>query len=183
MGDTNGGRVLLHVLAPIAGGTIDIELELVIIDFDLGCRFSLRHDLDPRERGVPRVVLIEGRDPDEPVDTVFGAQPAVGAVAADLKRGRLEAGLVALDDVDQIDVEARSLGPALVHPQQHLGPVLRVDAAGAGEDRDDRAAFVVGTGERELERVLFEFGGDLLGFEAQILGKRGAVLIVVSEFE
>ena len=39
--------------------------------------------------------------------------------------------------------EAAALAPAEVHAQQHLGPVLRLEAAGAGVDLDDRVAGVV----------------------------------------
>ena len=44
-------------------------------------------------------------------------------------------------------------GPAQVHAQQHLGPVLRVGAARVGLDRHDRVAAVVLAGE---ERVLLQ---------------------------
>ena len=47
-------------------------------------------------------------------------------------------------------LEAALLGPAHLHPQHHLGPVLRVGAAGAGVDRDERVAGVVGAGEQPL---------------------------------
>ena len=35
---------------------------------------------------------------------------------------------------DQLDLVAVLLGPARVHARQHLGPVLRFGAAGAGVD-------------------------------------------------
>ena len=41
-------------------------------------------------------------------------------------------------------VEAALLGPAHLHPQDHLRPVLGVGAAGAGVDRHERVARVVG---------------------------------------
>src|SRR5262249_5414821 len=44
-------------------------------------------------------------------------------------------------------------GPAEVHPQQDLGPVLCICAAGVRLDRDDRVARVVLAGE---ERVLLQ---------------------------
>ena len=54
-----------------------------------------------------------------------------------------------------VGLEAALLGPAQVHAQQHLGPVLRVGAAGAGRDLHERGAAVVLAGEERglLERV------------------------------
>jgi hypothetical protein len=40
--------------------------------------------------------------------------------------------------------------PAEVHPKEHLGPVGRFRAPGAGADRQDRRAGVVRPGEQEL---------------------------------
>jgi hypothetical protein len=42
------------------------------------------------------------------------------------------------------------LGPAEVHPEQHLGPVRRLGAAGAGADGEDGRAVVVFAGEEQL---------------------------------
>ena len=44
--------------------------------------------------------------------------------------------LIAVD----LEAEAAPLGPAAVHAQQHLGPVLRVDAAVLGVDLHDASA-------------------------------------------
>jgi hypothetical protein len=55
------------------------------------------------------------------------------------------------------------LGPAQVHPQEHLGPVGRLGAAGTGADRQDRRALVVLAGEQQggalPAEVLLERGG------------------------
>jgi hypothetical protein len=70
------------------------------------------------------------------------------------------------------------LGPAQVHPHEHLGEVGRVDAAGAGADRHDRLALVVLTGEQrpdlELTDVLLQRGELALG-----LGHRFRVAAVL----
>jgi len=56
------------------------------------------------------------------------------------------------------------LRPAEVHPEEHLGPVGRLRAAGARADREDRAAAVVLTREQEQRplapEILLE-GGDI----------------------
>jgi hypothetical protein len=47
--------------------------------------------------------------------------------------------------------EAPPLGPAAVHPQQHLGPVLRVDPAVLGVDATDGVGLVVLAGEEAAQ--------------------------------
>ena len=90
-----------------------------------------------------RLAESNGRDPHEPVDALLGAEEAVGVVAADAEGGGLDAGLLPRAGLEQLDVEAARLGPAHLHPQDHLRPVLRVGAAGAGVDGDQRVAGVV----------------------------------------
>jgi hypothetical protein len=68
------------------------------------------------------------------MDARFGLQPAVGVVARDLKRCRLDPGFFARALVKPCDLVAMSLGPAHVHPQQDLRPVLGFGPAGTGVD-------------------------------------------------
>ena len=129
-------------------------------------------DLDEGERGLAPVLRVERADPDQPVDAAFGAQPAVGAPAVDRDGDALEPGLLALLLVEDLGREAMPLGPAQVHPQEHLGPVGRLGPAGAGADRQEGGAIVVLAGEQQgrplarvvgLERrgVAFELGFEL----------------------
>ena len=60
------------------------------------------------------------------------AEIAVGVLALDHNGGGLDARLVALLIVHDLIGEAVALGPAGVHPVEHLGPVLGLGAAGAG---------------------------------------------------
>jgi hypothetical protein len=65
------------------------------------------------------------------------------------------------------------LGPAEVHPEEHLGPVGRLGPAGAGADREDRAALVVFAGEQERSafaaEVALELGGRPIELRRQLL--------------
>jgi len=65
--------------------------------------------------------------------------------------GAADAGLLTLLDVEELDAEAVALAPALVHAEEHLRPVLAVDAASAGVDRHERGRLVVRPGEHALE--------------------------------
>jgi hypothetical protein len=52
------------------------------------------------------------------------------------------------------------LRPAEVHPEEHLRPVGRLGASGAGADREDRGTFVVLAGEEQLGALPIEVPGE-----------------------
>ena len=111
---------------------------------------QLRPDVERGERGVAARRLVERRDAHQAMDAGLGQQHAVGEVAVDRQRGALDARLVAGLHVHHFALEAAALGPADVHAQQHLGPVLRLGAAGAGMDGDDGVAAIVLAAEHLL---------------------------------
>ena len=104
---------------------------------DVGGAFRLRHHLHEGERRVTGVVGVERREADQAVDAALAAQPPEGVAAVDLQRRALDAGFVAGHDVEEVGLVAAALRPAQVHAQEHLRPVLRLGAAGAGVDGDD----------------------------------------------
>ena len=75
---------------------------------------------------------------------VSGLEKAVRVQSLDLEHRALDARLFALAQVEDLDGVALSLGPARVHAHEHLRPVLRFGAAGAGADLELRVAKVVG---------------------------------------
>ena len=92
---------------------------------------DLGQHLDQREGGVAPLLGVEGADAHEPVDASLGAQEAVRTAPVDVDGGALDARLLALELVHDLGPEPVPLGPAEVHPEQHLGPVGRLGAAGA----------------------------------------------------
>ena len=77
-------------------------------------------------------------------------EPAIGVRPLDLEGARLDARLLARALLQPAHLEAAPLGPARVHARQHLGPVLRLGAAGAGVDLD---IGVVGVGLTRQQRL------------------------------
>jgi hypothetical protein len=61
-----------------------------------------------------------------------------------------------------------ALGPAQVHPEQHLGPVGGLGAAGSGADREDRGAVVVLAREQQLRPLALEVGLERAGLPFQL---------------
>ena len=84
-------------------------------------------------------------------------EQAVGVLAGDRERRALQPGLFAGLIVDHLALEAAALRPAQVHAQQHLGPVLRLGAAGAGMNRDDGVLAIVLAAEHLLDLAGLHF--------------------------
>ena len=119
------------------------------VDLDLDVVLDLGHDLDERERRLPALLRVVGADAHQAMDAALGAQVAVGVAAVDGDGRALDAGLLALQLVEDLGPGSVALGPAQVHAQEHLGPVGGLGAAGAGADGQDRVALVVRTREQE----------------------------------
>ncbi len=71
------------------------------------------------------------------MDAALAGQLAKGVLADDGEGGGFDARLFAVLVVVHLGFEALLLGPAQVHAQQHLGPVLAFGAARAGMHGDD----------------------------------------------
>ena len=57
-------------------------------------------------------------------------------------------GLVPVQIVQGLDLEAVALPPAAVHAQQHLGPVLGLGAARTGMEGENGIVFIILAGEQ-----------------------------------
>ena len=81
---------------------------------------------------------------------------AVGERPLDREGGRLDAGLLRVLGVEDVEPEVVALGPAGVHAQQHLGPVLRVDPARTRVDLHQGVALVVVAGQQRADLELLD---------------------------
>ena len=96
--------------------------------------------------------------------------------------GRLEPGLLGVRGVVDLGRVAVPLRPAQVHPQQHLGEVGRVHAAGAGPDGDQRLAGVVLAGEQGADLHLLDGLGQRGDLGAD-LGERARVVLGLGQLQ
>ena len=125
VGDADGGVGGVDVLATLAAGAVGIDAEVFGLDVDDDGVVDLGRDEDAGEAGVAALGGVEGRDADEAMDAGFAAEQTEGEVAGDGEGGGLDAGLVAVLDFVDLDLEVLALAPADVHAHEHLGPVLR----------------------------------------------------------
>ena len=159
VGDADGGFDFVDVLSAFAAGAVGVDFEIVIADFDFDVFLSVGCDVDGGEGGVALFGGVEGGDADEAMDAAFGLEEAVGVFAHDFEGSGADADFVALHVVDDLDFAAVAFGPALVHAEEHVGPVAGFGAAGTGVDGEVGVAAVERAGEEEVE---FVFGDGVL---------------------
>ena len=131
------------------------------LDLDLDVLVDHRVDPDAGEAGVPPRVAVVRRDAHQPVHARFALEPAVGVLALDLQRGRLEPRLLARARLHQRDLVAALLAPADIHAREHLGPVLALGAAGAGVHLQVGVVAVGLAGEQRLHLLAARVGRKL----------------------
>ena len=154
------------MLAAGAARPVRVDPKVALVDLHLFALGQERCDHHLGERRVPAVRRVERGEANEPVDAALGLEEPICVLAADERRRRLEPRLLAGARLDELRLEPTVDGPAQVHPQQHLGPVLRVGAARARRDRDDGVPGVVLAVEERLlpePCELVPHRGDLLG--------------------
>src|ERR1041385_5593843 len=96
-------------------------------------------------------VRVEGRNANEAMDATLGFGEAVSVLAFEDQGGALDAGGFALQDVADLELPTARFRPALVHAEQHVRPIARFSAAGAGVDAQNAIARVVRSIQKDLE--------------------------------
>ena len=100
-------------------------------------------------------------DAHQAVHAGLALQIAIGLRAADDQRRVIDAGLLVVLSIEQFDRVIVLLRPADVHPQQHLGPIVGVGAAGPGMDFEI-AIVAVGLAREQA----FEFAAGRVGAQS-----------------
>ena len=166
------------MLAARAAGAAGLHLDVLGADLDLAVVLKLGHDLDGGEARLATGVGIKRGDAHKAVHAVLTLEVAVGIVTLDEDGGGLDARLVAGLIVHELIGVAVALGPAGIHAVEHLRPVLRLGAAGAGVEGQNRVVRVVLAGEKRGQTAL----ADLL-FELFIaldhVGQLGRVVLLL----
>src|SRR3712207_3887399 len=123
---------LVDVLAARPRGPVGVDLEILLVDLYLDRIIYDRGDRDRGKARVPPAPGIERAYADQSVNPPLGREEAKRVLPADAEGGALYARLLALGVLDDLEIESPALGPAPVHPGEHLGPILGVHAPFAG---------------------------------------------------
>src|SRR6516162_725536 len=149
---------LVDVLAAGAAGAHGVGAHVGLVDVDDDAVVDHGIDVDAGERSVTARIGVERRDAHQAVHAVLALEPAESIVALDLHRRRLEAGLLPRGLFQVFDLVAVLLGPARVHAQEHVGPVLALGAAGAGMNLEEGVEAVGLTGQKRFELAARDLG-------------------------
>ncbi len=131
---------------------------------------------------MPAGRAVIGADAHQPVDAGFRLGIAIGVLAPDLQRGRLDPGLLARRRFDQLDLVTALFGPALIHAQQHLRPVLGFSPTCARMNLDIGVVRVRFAGEQCGHLVAFRAGDKRVERGGQLVG-HGGVAVGIGQFD
>ena len=163
VGEPDRRVCLVDVLTAGARGPVGVDPQVLVVDGDLvGQVLEKRRHVERGEARLPAMLRIEGRHPHQTVDTALGGQQAVGEPSLHDEGGRQQPRLLACGRLVDLDLEAPALGPALVHPQEHLAPVLGVGPARTGVELGDGVVLVVLAGEEAAQLEVVEPPGQIV---------------------
>ena len=177
--EAHGGFGAVDVLPARAGRAVDVHAQILVLDFDVDVVFDVGDDVHARERGVPALVGVEGRNAHEAMHAAFRLGVAVGVFAVEAQHRRGNSRAFAVLQVFDADLEAATLAPARIHAHEHSRPVAGLRAARARFDHHDRGRFVVRTGKKrsDFQRVDFLEHRSRLGVErGEFIGRSRVVI-------
>ena len=122
------------------------------LDFDVDVVLNVGPQFDFGKRGMTARRRVERADAHQPMHARFALQIAVSIAAVNAHHHALDARFFAFAAVKHFDFVAVLLRPAQIHALQHRRPVLRLGAARARVNGEDRVLVVVGAGEQRLQR-------------------------------
>ena len=182
MGDADGRRSLVDVLAAGAAGAVGIDAQVVWVDLDVNILLDVRHHVGRAERCLALARRVERRDADQAVNAVFAAKQSVHVIAVDLKRHSLDAGLIAFLVVQNLIAETVLVGPARVHAIEHGAPVHGLRAAGAGVKRQDRIVGIIRSREQRLNFHALQLIAEVRDRLLDVAGK-GLVILFLGHLD
>ena len=126
-----------------AAGPIGVDAKIFVVYFHLNVRVHFGKNGDRSKGSVSSSGCIEGRDPDHPMDTMFGFQVPVCVRSSYMECNVFDAGFIPRKILDDPDLHALVLAPAAEHPEKHFHPVLGLSSTGPGIDCNNCVSFIV----------------------------------------
>src|SRR5205814_7646095 len=107
-------------------------------------------------------------DPNEPMNPAFGLEMTVGVFSVNQKGYRFYSNFFPLLNIHRLRFVSAAFDPALIHPQQHVGPVTRFRSAGSGMNGNECVGTIIFAGKELPQFELAELvdqpsmlGGDV----------------------
>ncbi len=145
MSDTNGGADFVYVLAASTAGTVKIDFQIVVFDFDIQTIVEFGDAVNGGEAGMASFVRIERADTHQPMHAHLAGEFAIDERAGDFEGDGADAGFLAGGDIELSVFEFVFVEEPCVHSQQHICPVAAFGSACAGVDAEKAVFGIVGS--------------------------------------
>ena len=182
VGHADSRTRLVDVLAAGTGGAEVIDADVVHVDFDIDIIRQFRHDIDSRKGRVAPGCSIKRRNADQAMDAFFRFQIAIGVFTFDAESGALDARFIAGLHIQDSQFIAIAFGPAGIHADEHLRPVLGFRTAGTGVEGNEGVALVVFAGQEEPHFPLLDILEQVVVLLFNIFGK-GSIAVFHGHFQ
>ncbi|RMS27317.1 hypothetical protein ALP71_05775, partial [Pseudomonas coronafaciens pv. garcae] len=169
VGDTHRRVGGVYVLTTGTGGTVGVNAQVRRVDVDFDVVIDFRRHEHGRERGMTAVAGVERALAHQTVNADFSTQPAKGVFALDMHGRALDAGNFTGRQLHDGCVETAFVGPAQVHAQEDVGPVLGFGATGTGLDIQIGVVGVHFATEHAAEFELFQRRTQTLDFGSHVI--------------
>ena len=161
-----------------SGGSIGINADVVRLDLDFIVLGQLRHHLAGHKGSLPLPLCVEGTDPHQTMYAVLRTKEPVRVRPVDLKIHGLDARLVAVHQIHNIQGKALLISPPGIHAEEHGAPVAGLRAAGSRVQRDNGVILIVFTGQERGQPQLLQMRLEIIQFTPHILRRRGILILV-----
>lgn len=182
VGDSNGGFDLVDVLAALAAGAVGVDFEIVVADFNFDVFFGVGCDVDGGEGGMAFFGGVERGNADEAVNAAFGLKETIGVFAHDFEGSGADTDFITFHVIDDLHLAAVAFSPALVHAEEHVGPIAGFGAACSGVHGEVGVAAVERTRKHQVEFVFGDGALDIVVFFGDFL-KGGSDTFFLSHFD
>ena len=170
---------LVHLLTTGTAGSILVLANVLFpVNVDLKTVVNLRHHVHARKRRVSTTGRIERADANQSMVAGFAMQITVDVIAFDQQCGIADTGLFSRRHVHFLNFKSSTLGPASIHPHQHLSPVGGICTTFTRLHSHISIGCVLGPRHRRLQLDLVHFNRQSLGRRSQLAHVLAAGIIL-----
>ena len=150
MRNADCGRSLIDVLSSGSAGTVRVNAQILVTDFDIQVFLYVRHHITGYKGGLALSCRIKGRNAHQAVHALLRFQITIGILAIDLKGYRLNPGLIAIQIIQYLYCVSFFIRPAAEHTVEHSGPVAGLRPSRSCMERDDGIVLIILAGKQSL---------------------------------
>ena len=166
------------MLSAGAAASISVDADIVRIDDNVNILLDVGHDVAGDKGRLSRSLRVEGGDADKSVYASLGFEIAVSVRAVDLEIHGLDARLIAVHKVHDVNCKSLAVRPSRIHSVKHGAPVAAFCAAGSRVKADDRVGIIILAGEKGGQPHILEFFLESIQILSDRFDHRAVILFI-----